>query len=342
MNDPRRGNIRIYISAFLAFVLLGCSFSGYAIRYRSTPRFDPPPFSLQQAVLPDPATSTVLIHSPTPSKTGTPTETKTLTLTASPTSSLTSTWTLWPSLTPFPTLIKTNTRVYYPTITKTWTVVYIPPPIDTKTPTWTNNPPLQPSSTASATNTTAAVESPGETSTPSSTPLGGGQEFSATSTPSFTPFFTFTFTYTVKPASTSSGCSLVYNSDYESRVIALVNNERQAAGLPVLTMHSSLMSSARGHSVDMAVNNYMSHTGSDGSTAWQRMQAAGYVGRWGGENIWVGYSNGTPEAAMSWWMNSQAHKDNILGVYYRDIGVGYAYCATGTYRHYYSINFGAP
>jgi uncharacterized protein YkwD len=108
-----------------------------------------------------------------------------------------------------------------------------------------------------------------------------------------------------------------------------------------LNVNASLMSSARRHSTDMAVNNFVSHTGSDGSTAWQRMQWAGYVGRWGGENIYGG-SNTSPEQAFTWWMNSTAHRDNILGIYYRDVGVGYAYCSTGTYRNAYTINFGAP
>ncbi len=101
------------------------------------------------------------------------------------------------------------------------------------------------------------------------------------------------------------------------------------------------MTSAREHSMDMAVNNYVSHTGSDGSTPWQRMLRAGYVGRWGGENIYGGY-NTSPTQAFTWWMNSTPHRDNILGQYYRDVGVGYAYCSTSTYRNAYTINFGAP
>jgi len=101
------------------------------------------------------------------------------------------------------------------------------------------------------------------------------------------------------------------------------------------------MNSARAHSTDMAVNNFVNHTGSDGSTAWQRMQRAGYVGHWGGENIYGGY-NTTPEQAYNWWLGSTPHLNNILGIYYRDVGVGYAYCSSGTYRNTYTINFGTP
>ena len=134
---------------------------------------------------------------------------------------------------------------------------------------------------------------------------------------------------------------VVYNSGYETQIIGWINEQRVAAGLPALNVNGSLMSSARRHSTDMAVNNFVSHTGSDGSTSWQRMLAAGYVGRWGGENIYGGY-NTTPAQAFDWWMNSTPHRDNILGQYYRDVGVGYAYCSTGTYRNAYTINFGAP
>jgi uncharacterized protein YkwD len=102
------------------------------------------------------------------------------------------------------------------------------------------------------------------------------------------------------------------------------------------------MTSARLHSADMAVFNYFSHTGLDGSSPFQRMQRAGYVGQWGGENIYAGYSSGSPTDAFNWWMNSTPHRDNILGKYYQHVGVGYAYCSTGTYRHYYTINFAVP
>jgi uncharacterized protein YkwD len=101
------------------------------------------------------------------------------------------------------------------------------------------------------------------------------------------------------------------------------------------------MNSARAHSTDMAANNFVNHTGSDGSTPWQRMQLAGYGGHWGGENIYGGY-NTTPDQAFSWWLGSTPHLNNILGIYYRDVGVGYAYCSTGTYRNTYTINFGTP
>jgi uncharacterized protein YkwD len=120
-----------------------------------------------------------------------------------------------------------------------------------------------------------------------------------------------------------------------------INETRIANGRPALTINSSLISSARGHSADMAINNYFSHTGLDGSSPFQRMQWAGYVGLWGGENIYAGYSSGSPADAYNWWLNSAPHLANILGVYYKDVGVGYAYCPTGTYRHYYTINFGA-
>jgi uncharacterized protein YkwD len=146
----------------------------------------------------------------------------------------------------------------------------------------------------------------------------------------------------VTPTATLIGCNPVYNSSYEDLIVSLINEQRIANLLPTLMVHSALMTSARAHSTDMAVNNFMSHTGSDGSTAWQRMLRAGYVGRWGGENIYAGYSSGSPRDAFNWWMNSTPHRDNILGQYYRDVGVGYAYCSTGSFRHYFTINFGAP
>ncbi len=79
---------------------------------------------------------------------------------------------------------------------------------------------------------------------------------------------------------------------------------------------------ARDHSVDMATNNYFSHTSLDGRTFGQRMRDAGYTGQPLAENIAVGQSS--PEAVMSSWMSSPDHCSNIMHAAGRDIGVGYA------------------
>jgi PKD repeat protein len=118
----------------------------------------------------------------------------------------------------------------------------------------------------------------------------------------------------------------------------LVNQERSAQHLQSLSWDTELHDAARGHSVDMATNNYFSHTSQDGRTFSDRIQAAGYQYNTAGENIAAGYS--TPEAAMNGWMNSSGHRANILNSSYCDLGVGYAYDSGSTYDHYWTQDFG--
>ena len=134
----------------------------------------------------------------------------------------------------------------------------------------------------------------------------------------------------------------VYNSAYEAQLIVLINHERAINSTPLapLVENSSLDTSARAHSLDQSVNNFLSHTGSDGSSYWDREVRAGYTGLWGGEIIYAGSgSYNSPVAAVNWWMNDQVHHDLILADY-QDIGAGYVYCSTSTYGAYFTVDFG--
>ena len=127
-------------------------------------------------------------------------------------------------------------------------------------------------------------------------------------------------------------------ADFESEVIDLVNIERDAEGLPPLSYDASLASAARGHSEDMGLQDYFSHTGLDGRTPCGRMTDAGYNWNYCGENIAAGQP--TPEDVIDTWMTSPGHRANILNPNFCDIGVGYAYVASSTYGHYWTQNFG--
>jgi uncharacterized protein YkwD/chitodextrinase len=122
-------------------------------------------------------------------------------------------------------------------------------------------------------------------------------------------------------------------SSQESEVFDLVNQERAIVGLSPLSWDDRLFDAARGHSEDMAEQNYFSHDSLDGRSFSDRITEAGYPWNTCGENIALGYS--TPQAVMNAWMNSPGHRNNILGSYFCDIGVGYA----GT-RHYWTQDFG--
>jgi uncharacterized protein YkwD len=134
-------------------------------------------------------------------------------------------------------------------------------------------------------------------------------------------------------------CSPGLNPGFEAQVISLINTERGNAGLSPLSENEALDAAARGHSVDMAVNNFMSHTSSDGSSFSDRISRAGYSYGSIGENVAAGQSS--PADVVAAWMGSSGHKANILGPYV-DIGAGYASCSTSTYGSYWTVDFGSP
>jgi uncharacterized protein YkwD len=133
-------------------------------------------------------------------------------------------------------------------------------------------------------------------------------------------------------------------SNFAEQVVVLVNVERAEEGCNPVTMHPQLNQAALAHSEDMALNDFFDHTGSDGSSVTDRMEAAGYV-NWltAGENIAAGQT--TPEAVMTAWMNSPGHRANILNCDFEDIGVGYYHHpdddGSEVWYHYWTQVFGS-
>lgn len=125
------------------------------------------------------------------------------------------------------------------------------------------------------------------------------------------------------------------HADAERDVVELTNTERRKHGCHALEVDDRLVHAARRHSADMATHGFLDHTGSDGSSPADRADAAGY-GRWGGENVAMGYP--TPEDVMAGWLDSPGHRANIRNCDFRAIGVGVA--ATEDGRLYWTQKFG--
>lgn len=98
------------------------------------------------------------------------------------------------------------------------------------------------------------------------------------------------------------------------------NELRQAA--PPVSWNDLLAMAAFLHSEDMAINQLFSHTGSDGSTAGERITREGYDWRTYGENIAVGYQ--TVSAVMQGWLGSEVHCRNIMNPAFAEIGAAFA------------------
>lgn len=145
--------------------------------------------------------------------------------------------------------------------------------------------------------------------------------------------------------STSAGCTSENNSGYISTILDLVNSARSSAGLKILVLEDRLSAAAQEHSQDMACNDFISHTGSDGSLWYQRVAAQGYANSNSArENIYVGNPafGGDAQGAFDWWMNSQIHRDNILNSGVTQIGIAYTYVANSSYGGYYTMVLARP
>ena len=120
-----------------------------------------------------------------------------------------------------------------------------------------------------------------------------------------------------------------------------VKQARLSAGLPPLDWSTPLSQAAQRHAADMATNQLIDTTGSDGSTPRQRVREAGYHAWHDGllvsEVVWVGL--GSAEHALNWFRNAPEHWTLFVDSQYREMGVGYAVDAGGV--HYYVVNFGA-
>jgi uncharacterized protein YkwD len=130
---------------------------------------------------------------------------------------------------------------------------------------------------------------------------------------------------------------------FEDQVVQLINLQRAQAGCPALQVVPELSLAARQHSEDMATNDFFSHTGSDGSRPWDRMQQAGYNWSTAAENI--AGAAGTPADVVALWMNSPSHRANILDCGLRDTGLGFAQLVNDTgsvnYHTYWTEVFGS-
>lgn len=128
------------------------------------------------------------------------------------------------------------------------------------------------------------------------------------------------------------------------QVVTLTNDFRRQNGLPALTLNNKLSAAAQTHSQNMAVQDFFSHTGKDGSTPSNRISAAGYNWSTAAENIAAGYS--TANDVVQGWINSPGHRANLLNANLKDIGVGYYYLANDTgsqnWNYYWTQDFGAP
>ena len=106
-------------------------------------------------------------------------------------------------------------------------------------------------------------------------------------------------------------------SDEAAQVAALVNMEREKAGLSALAYDAKLCEAAKIRAQEIVRD--FAHERPDGSSCFTVLRDLhiSYVAC--GENIAKGSQ--TPEAVMNGWMNSAGHRANILNAHFTKIGV---------------------
>jgi uncharacterized protein YkwD len=101
-------------------------------------------------------------------------------------------------------------------------------------------------------------------------------------------------------------------------LLVQMNLVRAQHGLAPLTLDGNLERAARAHSREMLSDGTFAH-GAFGS----RMAAYGVTGRITGENLgWTTSARGAARGIVLAWLNSPAHRANLLSPSFRRIGVG--------------------
>jgi uncharacterized protein YkwD len=104
------------------------------------------------------------------------------------------------------------------------------------------------------------------------------------------------------------------------KVVDSTNQARAKANLPPLELNDLLSKAATAHSANMGRKGELSHK-LDGKLPTDRVEAAGYDYAWVGENIAVTGID-PPEEIVRRWLESPAHREQIMNAKFREIGVG--------------------
>lgn len=118
---------------------------------------------------------------------------------------------------------------------------------------------------------------------------------------------------------------------YKEQVVAIMNQERSAAGVGGITQNATLDNLAQIRAQEIVTS--FSHTRPNGTSCFTVFEENGVTYMAAGENIAAGY--GTPEEVMVGWMNSEGHRANILNGNFTQVGIGYYTDPNSTYGTYW-------
>jgi len=134
-------------------------------------------------------------------------------------------------------------------------------------------------------------------------------------------------------------------ASWQDQMLQSLNSMRAQKSLKPLEMCKPLTRAAQKYARTMAQQDFLSHTGKDGSSFGERIQSAGYdwtnskSGSSVAENIAAG-QNSVVEV-MKGWRNSKGHYKNMIGQNFTHVGFGMSINARSTYKKYWVQNFGS-
>lgn len=106
----------------------------------------------------------------------------------------------------------------------------------------------------------------------------------------------------------------------EQLVLQGVNAQRAAHGLPLFKADGRLAQVAAERSRDMAARGYFSHQTPEGLWVWDILAARGISAPYVGENLG---RNGDPATLVGMWMESPAHRKNVLAAHFTRVGISF-------------------
>jgi uncharacterized protein YkwD len=129
------------------------------------------------------------------------------------------------------------------------------------------------------------------------------------------------------------------NDVLKEQVLRLVNERRTRIGLNELALNPVLTKMAEDYCSEMIEQSFFAHENPDtGDGPGERAYKAGYVFLQVGENLAAGQE--TAEQVVAEWMASPEHREIILGMQWREVGIGVR--IGGEYNVYWVLEFGNP
>jgi uncharacterized protein YkwD len=147
---------------------------------------------------------------------------------------------------------------------------------------------------------------------------------------------------TGEPSTSNVACPFITDVFRLTDTIDAINTYRTQNGLPEFKVEQLLVRAAQMHANDMACNNFIGHTGSNGSSPESRVASTGYVAASVTENVQGSNPPLSGDGVVAWWATDTtdpSNKQNLLSTDYTEIGVGYSFFNdTG----YYVLVFAKP